>query len=108
MSRIGKMPIELPSGVKANLRGLEIEVSGTKGTLKRKLPSGVKVEVTDGIIAVSPAGASRKASALHGLTRTLINNMVVGVTNGYTKVLEISGVGYRADVKRDTLNFSLG
>ena len=108
MSRIGKLPIELPSGVKANLRGLEIEVSGTKGTLKRELPSGVKVEVTDGIIAVSPAGTDRKARALHGLTRTLISNMVVGVTNGYTKVLEISGVGYRADVKGDTLNLSLG
>ena len=108
MSRIGKLPIELPSGVKVNLRGLEIEVSGTKGTLKRELPSGVKVEVTDGNIAVSPADASRKARALHGLTRTLINNMVVGVTNGYSKVLEISGVGYRADVKGDTLNLSLG
>ena len=108
MSRIGKLPIEIPSGVNVNLRGLEIEVSGSKGTLKRELPSGVKVEVTDGIIAVSPADTSRKGRALHGLTRTLINNMVVGVTNGYTKVLEISGVGYRADVKGDTLNLSLG
>jgi large subunit ribosomal protein L6 len=108
MSRIGKLPIKLPSGVKANLRGLEIEVSGTKGTLKRQLPSGVKVEVSDGNITVSPADGSRKARALHGLMRTLINNMVVGVTNGYTKILEISGVGYRADVKSDTLNLTLG
>ena len=109
MSRIGKQPIQLPSGVKVNLRGSEIEVNGTKGTLKRSLPSGVKVEVTDGNIVVSPLkSGGKKARALHGLTRTLINNMVVGVTAGYTKVLEISGVGYRADVKSDTLHLSLG
>jgi len=109
MSRIGKQPIQVPSGVKVNLRGLEIEVTGTKGTLKRELPSGVMVEVTDGNIVVSPEAASgKKARALHGLARTLINNMVVGVTNGYTKVLEISGVGYRADVRGNTLHLSLG
>ncbi len=109
MSRIGKQPIQVPSGVKVNLRGLEIEVTGTKGTLKRELPSGVMVEVTDGNIVVSPEATSgKKAGALHGLARTLINNMVVGVTNGYTKVLEISGVGYRADVRGNTLHLSLG
>ena len=109
MSRIRKLPIQVPSGVKVNLRGLEIEVTGTKGTLKRELPSGVMVEVTDGNILVSPEATSgKKARALHGLARTLINNMVVGVTNGYTKVLEISGVGYRADVRGNTLHLSLG
>jgi len=109
MSRIGKQPIQLPAGVKVNLRGLEIEVTGSKGTLKRELPSGVMVEVTDGNIMVSPEATSgKKARALHGLARTLINNMVVGVTNGYTKVLEISGVGYRADVRGNTLHLSLG
>ncbi len=108
MSRIGKQPISLPSGVKVNLRGSEIEVSGAKGTLKRALPSRVKVEVTDGNIVVSPADGGREARALHGLTRTLINNMVMGVTDGYTRVLEISGVGYRADVKGGTLHLSLG
>ena len=109
MSRIGKQPIQLPAGVKVNLRGLEIEVTGSKGVLKRQLPSGVVVEVTDGNILVSPeATRAKKARALHGLTRTLINNMVVGVTAGYTKVLEISGVGYRADVKGNTLHLSLG
>jgi large subunit ribosomal protein L6 len=100
MSRIGKLPVEVPAGVKVNLRGAEIEVSGTKGTLKRELPPRVKV--------VSPADSGREARALHGLTRTLINNMVEGVTNGYTKVLELSGVGYRADVRGDTLHLSLG
>ena len=109
MSRIGKLPIRLPAGVKANLRGLEIEVTGNKGTLKREIPSGVVVEVTDGNVVVSPEATSgKKGKALFGLTRTLINNMVVGVTSGYTKVLEISGVGYRADVRGNTLHLSLG
>lgn len=109
MSRIGKLPIQLPAGVKVNFRGLEVEVTGSKGTLKREIPSGVMVEVTDGNIVVSPEATSgKKGKALYGLTRTLINNMVVGVTNGYTKVLEISGVGYRADVRGNTLHLSLG
>ena len=109
MSRIGKLPIRLPAGVKANLRGLEIEVTGNKGTLKREIPSGVVVEVTDGNVVVSPeATGGKKGKALYGLTRTLISNMVVGVTKGYTKVLEISGVGYRADVRGNTLHLSLG
>ena len=109
MSRIGRQPIRLPAGVKVNLRGLEIEVTGSKGVLKRDLPSGVLVEITDGNIMVSPeATRGKKAKGLHGLTRTLINNMVVGVTHGYTKVLEISGVGYRADVRGNTLHLSLG
>jgi large subunit ribosomal protein L6 len=109
MSRIGKLPIQLPAGVKVNLRGLEIEVAGSKGTLKREIPSGVMVEVTDGNVVVSPEATSgKKGKALYGLTRTLINNMVVGVTHGYTKVLEISGVGYRADVRGNTLHLSLG
>ena len=109
MSRIGKLPIRLPAGVKVNLRGLEIEVTGNKGTLKREIPSGVVVEVTDGNVVVSPeATGGKKGKALYGLTRTLISNMVVGVTKGYTKVLEISGVGYRADVRGNTLHLSLG
>lgn len=108
MSRVGKQPVELPSGVKVSLRESEIEVSGSKGTLKRILPSQVKVEIADGYIHVEPAGGGREARALHGLTRTLINNMVVGVSSGYTRVLEVSGVGYRADVRSDTLHLSLG
>ena len=108
MSRIGKQPIQLPSGVKVNLKGSEIEVSGTKGSLKREIPPRVKVDVSDGQILVNALDGGREARALHGLTRTLINNMVVGVTAGYTRVLEISGVGYRADVRSDTLHLSLG
>ena len=108
MSRIGKQPIKLPSGVKVNLRGSEVEVSGAKGELKRELPARVKVEVVDGQVLVKPGDGSREARAFHGLTRTLICNMIVGVTEGYTRVLELSGVGYRADVKSDTLHLSLG
>ena len=108
MSRVGKRPVELPEGVKVNLSGSEIEIKGSKGTLKRGLPSQVKVETADNTIQVAPADGTREARALQGLTRTLINNMVVGVTNGYTRVLEITGVGYRADVKSDTLHLSLG
>jgi large subunit ribosomal protein L6 len=107
MSRVGKRPIQLPKGVTVNIRGHEIEVSGGKGTLKRDLHPHVKVEVADGTIHVS-AGAGREGGALQGLTRTLINNMMVGVSSGYTRVLEISGVGYRADIKGDILNLSLG
>jgi large subunit ribosomal protein L6 len=94
--------------VEVKLRGSEIEVTGSKGTLKRDLPPKVKVEVDKENIQVIPADRGREARGLHGLTRTLINNMVEGVTNGYTRKLEITGVGYRADVKGDTLHLSLG
>jgi large subunit ribosomal protein L6 len=107
MSRVGKKPIQLPTGVTVNIRGREIELNGSKGTLKRNLHPQVKVEVADGTIRVG-AGEGREGGALQGLTRTLINNMMVGVSGGYTRVLEISGVGYRADVRGDVLNLSLG
>ena len=107
MSRVGKRPIQITKGVTVNIRGHEIEVSGGKGTLKRDLHPHVKVEVADGTIRVS-AGDAREGGALQGLTRTLINNMMVGVSSGYTRILEISGVGYRADIKGDSLNLSLG
>lgn len=107
MSRVGKRPIPL-QGVKVTVSGSEIEVSGNKGTLKRDLPPRVKVEVVDDTVQVQAADKSRESTALRGLARTLINNMVVGVTQGYSRVLEISGVGYRADLKGDTLQLSLG
>lgn len=108
MSRVGKRPVQLPKGVTVNIRGHEIEVTGGKGTLKRDLNPQVKVEVVNGTIRVSAMGDGREGGALQGLTRTLINNMMVGVTSGYTRVLEISGVGYRADVKGQILHLSLG
>lgn len=108
MSRVGKRPIKVPPEVKVNLRGTEIEVKGSKGTLKRHLSSRVQVEVADGIIRVSPVEGIKESRAMQGLTRTLINNMVVGVTEGYTRVLEVNGVGYRADLRGENLHLSLG
>jgi large subunit ribosomal protein L6 len=108
MSRVGKRPIHLSPGVNVTIRGSEIEVSGSKGKLKRSLHPRIKVELVDGNIQVQTAEESRDSRGLRGLTRTLIYNMVVGVTKGYTRVLEINGVGYRADVKNDVLHLNLG
>jgi large subunit ribosomal protein L6 len=108
MSRVGKKPIQLPKGVTVKIEGHEIEVKGGKGTLRRGLHSRVQVAVVDETIQVKAAGDGREGNALQGLTRTLINNMMVGVTTGYTRVLEISGVGYRADLRGDVLHLTLG
>jgi large subunit ribosomal protein L6 len=108
MSRIGKLPIEIPSGVTVSLEELSIKVKGPKGTLSRKLMDGVKIEINENKILVSRASEDRGAQAAHGLTRTLINNMVTGVTKGFEKSLEITGVGYRAEVKGDILSLALG
>ncbi len=108
MSRVGKKPIQLPKGVTVKIDGHEIEVKGGKGTLRRGLHSRVQVEVVDETIQVKAAGDGREGTALQGLTRTLINNMMVGVTTGFTRVLEISGVGYRADLRGDVLHLTLG
>lgn len=108
MSRIGKLPIPLPAGVKVSLEGDQITVTGPKGTLSRKIASSVSVSVDQNQISVTRPDDSILSRSTHGLTRTLINNMVIGVTKGFEKVLEISGVGYRAEVKGDVLNLSLG
>ena len=108
MSRIGKMPIEIPSGVKVALADNTISVQGPKGRLERQLPPGVKVEVEAEQIRVCPPENPRESTAMQGLTRSLLANMVDGVTKGFEKVLEINGVGYRAELKGKTLNLSLG
>lgn len=108
MSRIGKLPIEIPQGVKVTVDDTTISVTGPKGTLSRKLTEGVKIEQLEKQIAVTRQDDSIKSRSAHGLTRTLINNMVLGVTKGFETALEINGVGYRAEVKGDTLNLSLG
>lgn len=108
MSRIGKLPIAIPSGVKVSLVDDIIKVEGPKGSLSRKLMSGVAVELTDNNISVKLPEERKDAHAAHGLTRTLIDNMVIGVTKGFEKVLEITGVGYRAEVKGSILNLALG
>lgn len=108
MSRIGKLPIEIPAGVKVSFDNHMVKVQGPKGTLTRTLADGVTLEVSDKQIVVGRKGEDKQARSAHGLTRTLLNNMVVGVTKGFEKVLDISGVGYRAEAKQNMLTLSLG
>lgn len=108
MSRIGKRPIEIPSGVKITYNDAVIKVEGPKGVLSRQIMDGVSLVVTANSILVERADNGIKARSAHGITRTLINNMVTGVTKGFERALEISGVGYRAEAKGDVLNLSLG
>jgi large subunit ribosomal protein L6 len=108
MSRIGKLPIEIPKGVKITHTGSFIQVEGPKGTLSRTIMEGVSLEMSENRIVVARDDDSIKSRSAHGLTRTLVNNMVTGVTKGFETALEINGVGYRAEVKGDVLNLSLG
>ncbi|OKH17196.1 50S ribosomal protein L6 [[Limnothrix rosea] IAM M-220] len=108
MSRIGKKPVPIPDKVTVSVDGLTISVKGPKGTLERTLPEKVKVVKEDNSILISPVDSSRPARERHGLCRTLVANMVEGVSNGYSKNLEIIGVGYRAQVKGNTLTLNVG
>jgi large subunit ribosomal protein L6 len=108
MSRIGKLPIEIPSGVKVDLNNSNLTVVGPKGTLSRTIMDEVALEITEKSIIVTKKYDDKKAQAFHGLTRTLINNMVVGVTKGFETILDITGVGYRAEAKEKSLTLSLG
>ncbi|MBR1737013.1 MAG: 50S ribosomal protein L6, partial [Firmicutes bacterium] len=109
MSRIGKLPVAIPAGVEIKLEeGNVITVKGPKGTLTRKLVDDLKITVDNGEISVERPSDLKRYKSLHGLTRTLINNMVIGVTQGYSKVLEINGVGYRASKNGKTLVLALG
>ncbi|MBT0666623.1 50S ribosomal protein L6 [Geobacter pelophilus] len=108
MSRIGKLPVELPKGVKVRYADEIITVEGPKGTLSRQVMEGVTLDINEAALVVTRNDDSNKCRAAHGLTRTLINNMVVGVTTGFERALEINGVGYRAEAKGDILNLSLG
>ncbi|MEM7273490.1 MAG: 50S ribosomal protein L6 [Actinomycetota bacterium] len=109
MSRIGNAPITVPSGVDIDVSGSDITVKGPKGTLEHSIPEQISLEVEDGTLSVTRANDERQSKALHGLTRSLINNMVIGVSEGFRKDLEIIGVGYRANAKgKDTLELALG
>ncbi len=108
MSRIGKRPITVPAGVKTSLDGTVIKVAGPHGSLELPLRPEVKVDIKGSEILVSRDNDSRTSRSLHGLTRTLVANMVKGVTEGFEKKLEIIGVGYKADVQGDIVNLSLG
>jgi len=108
MSRVGKMPIQIPSGVKVEYHHPEVTVAGKKSTLRRTLNHLVSLEIDGQTIKVIPVDDSKEARAMWGLTRTLVANMVQGVSSGFTRVLEIIGTGYRAELQGGTLNMSLG
>lgn len=108
MSRIGKKPVIIPAGVKVSLNGTTFAVQGPGGSLTRELSAGVLISVESDQVVISQDPQSDNTAALHGLTRTLIANMVEGVTKGFKRVLDINGVGYRADVRGTTLNLLLG
>ena len=108
MSRIGRLPVTIPSGVDVTVAGQEITVKGPKGELKHTVVLPIKVEKNDEAVVVSRPNDERDSRSRHGLTRSLINNMVVGVTDGYTKKLEIHGTGYRVTAKGSDLEFALG
>lgn len=108
MSRIGKVPIPLPNGVSAEIKGNSVSVKGAKGSLSGSFHHDMMIELKDGVITVNRPSDANHHKALHGLTRSLINNMVVGVSEGYTRKLIIEGVGYRAETKGNTLVLNLG
>ncbi|WP_406013621.1 50S ribosomal protein L6 [Streptomyces sp. NBC_00984] len=109
MSRIGKLPIQVPAGVDVTIDGRTVAVKGPKGTLSHTVAAPIEVtKGEDGVLNVARPNDERQNKALHGLSRTLVANMITGVTQGYIKALEISGVGYRVQAKGSNLEFALG
>jgi large subunit ribosomal protein L6 len=108
MSRIGKRPIPMPSGVTASVEGQTLTVKGPKGTLTMPLADDINYEMVDGGISVQPANDTKRARAFWGMQRTLVQNLVTGVTEGFSKTLEITGVGYRAAAQGKNLRLQLG
>jgi len=109
MSRIGRLPIPVPSGVEITLDGQSVTVKGPKGTLSHTVPAPITIERSeDGTLQVARPDDERESRSLHGLTRSLVANMVTGVTDGYAKAMEIRGVGYRVAAKGSDLEFALG
>lgn len=108
MSRVGKKPISIPGKAKVNIDGSSVTITGPKGTLSREIHSDITAAIEDNQIVVTRPSDNKKHRALHGLTRALLNNMIVGVTDGYRRELEIIGVGYRAELKGKNLMLYLG
>ena len=108
MSRIGKKPVQIPAGVEVAVNGSHVTVKGPKGQLELDIYEKLSIEIADGVLTVVRPDDERETRARHGLTRALIHNMVVGVSEGYTKSLELAGVGYRVQLKGTTLELSLG
>ena len=108
LSRIGKLPIEIPSGVTITVDSGDVTVEGPKGKLVQFITPAVNVKVSDGVFTVEPKDESKEARAQHGLMRALVNNMVTGVTKGFEKRLEVKGVGFRVNTTNNVLDMSLG
>lgn len=108
MSRIGRLPISVPSGVEVKIDGNNVAVKGSKGELSLEVANPIAVSLEDGVVTVTRPNDERESRSLHGLTRSLIANMITGVTDGYTKDLEIVGTGYRVQAKGQDLEFALG
>ncbi|WP_298258365.1 50S ribosomal protein L6 [uncultured Litoreibacter sp.] len=108
MSRIGKKPVDLPSGVSASVSGQTIEVKGPKGVRSFKATDDVSLAVEDNVVTITPRGTSKRARQQWGMSRTMVANLVTGVTDGFTKELEIQGVGYRAAMEGKNLKLNLG
>ena len=108
MSRIGKKPVQLPDGIEADIVASQITIKGQKGQLNQTFPESVKLEKEDDKILISPLNETKNARAAWGMTRTIINNMVLGVSTGFNRNLEINGVGYRASKEANILTLQLG
>lgn len=108
MSRVGRLPVTVPSGVSVDIKGLSVKIKGPKGTLERTFAPGVDFSMEDGVVVVTRQSDAPTHRALHGTARALINNMVTGVSAGFTKALEIEGVGYRAEVSGKNLVLHVG
>jgi large subunit ribosomal protein L6 len=108
MSRVGKLPVVIPQGVQVNLQKSVLQVEGPKGKLQHSIPEGLTLDIADNKISILRSSDQNSVRALHGLTRTLVSNMIVGVTQGFKRELEVVGIGYRAEASSNTLNLSLG
>jgi large subunit ribosomal protein L6 len=108
VSRIGRLPVAVPDGVKVVIKGSHVKISGPKGELSHTFPAAMKINYKDGEITVKRPSDERTQRALHGMTRALINNMVTGVNDGFEKILEINGVGYRAELQDKNLVLNVG
>lgn len=108
MSRIGRMPVVVPQGVDVAIKGSHIRVKGPKGQLEHTFPAAMKISLDEGVIKVDRPTDEREHRALHGMTRAIINNMVTGVSQGFEKVLEVNGVGYRAEMSGSNLVINVG
>lgn len=108
MSRIGRMPVVLPKGVDVEIKGAYVHVKGPKGEMKRTFPPEMEIALENGVLTVSRPSDNPTHRSLHGMTRALINNMVVGVSTGFERVLEVNGVGYRAEVNNNNLMLYVG